>query len=469
MPLAIDEPTLQFGADRGVVPMHLSPFLGSSRKAGMFMRRSRTAEHSYVGKMTMSVAQAIVAMKGSQWSDALADLIAAHGDAVMAAGGLALLTGHNGLIVTVCQGYSLPNLRALVSWLGIDPFTVIDNSGYAPLHYLCMSSSATNVAFLLDKLPPSALTLKSRHGNTPLDLAITFKRSDTVALITQLVCAQSLPFPCAGGRSQVVHFTSRHGSRDGLQALIDTSSLADFLTTDMFGQLPIGTICARGNSTILNVLLSKWTVDDLCLTATDQQSLMRFAWSAGDLNTVKLLVQHVPQQHCITQGRDGSVLHKAAATRKTAILQALVNNATADQLLIRDSQGRTALHVACMGKRLPPVTILLSRWPANSWRLQDNNGDSLLHAAVQGGQGGLVTSLMKDMADQLLPLLKNNKGQTFLRLIARFPSRCCIPSIVGLLPASCLYGVDNDGKAPLDAVPSYYMHLWLPKVKSAVL
>jgi ankyrin repeat protein len=152
----------------------------------------------------------------------------------------------------------------------------------------------------------------------------------------------------------------------------------------LFKNLPIG---------ITSELLD-WDKSLATKVDNSDSTPLHYAASAGNLNTVRLLLQHETSTAYMADKKGLYPIHTAAKCGRTSVIKELIEQVPdSDELL--DKDGRNFLHIAIMsGKR--KIIFLIPQNPTflKMLNARDHQGNTPLHLAVQKGDYQIVRFLV---------------------------------------------------------------------------
>jgi ankyrin repeat protein len=127
------------------------------------------------------------------------------------------------------------------------------------------------------------------------------------------------------------------------------------------------------------------------------------------LPVVPFLVQANPSSPYQPDRYGSFAIHIVAAAGDLQTLKYLLQECPKCASL-RDSKGMTFLHVAAKKRRREVVSHACEVLPASLLNMQDNDGNTALHLAIQSGDSEMFSSLVRNL--NVLLNLPNNSGQT---------------------------------------------------------
>lgn len=197
-------------------------------------------------------------------------------------------------------------------------------------------------------------------------------------------------FDIAPPKPSALHFAAGFGSKELVEALLNTGSTAD--AKDEAGFSPLHWAVLEGNEAVFRLLLASDDVDINEASDNGDTALHLAVFRRRD-TIVGGLLDHPDINVNCASSRSGTPLHLATKYGYEAIVKLLLAFPGID-VNAADGKGSTALHKAAVSARERVVEMLLNR-PEIEVNAADGNGSIALYKAAHCGEEGVVEVLLQ--------------------------------------------------------------------------
>ena len=331
-----------------------------------------------------------------------------------------------------CSSGNLDLVRLLIMDMKCDSCCQ-DDDGNTPMHFAaCSPTDTTPVIRELAQQNGALLECLNNKRKTPLHLAAGEGwRSENIKILSELGCSH-IATDIDGNTP--LHLAAMAGSLHRVKELTELCAVPlDFWNNNH--QLPIHLALERKRNDIVNVFLLHTdgntplhiaTIHDEperlrlliqlngsphCLNSKKQTPL-HLAAAKGNETIVKMLLSEYSCSPTVTDTYGNTPLHMAALSGRPAVLKELAKQYGSPPDC-QNSNQQTPLHLAIAGGHLEMVSMLVSEFYCNV-SIADVDGNTPLHLAAKRGW----TVILKELAKQYgsPPDCQNNNQQTPLQL-----------------------------------------------------
>ncbi|KAI4300174.1 hypothetical protein L6164_033582 [Bauhinia variegata] len=182
-----------------------------------------------------------------------------------------------------------------------------------------------------------------------------------------------------------------------------------------FGETALFIAAENGHVDLVEELIKYCDIGLASFKARNGFDAFHIAAKNGDLDTLKVLIEAIPELSLTADQSNTTALHTAAAQGHIELVNFLLDKER-NLVTIARSNGKTALHTAARYGHVEVIRALLTREPELAMRI-DRKGQTALHMAVKGHSLKLVEQLLQSNPSMIN--IVDTKGNTPLHIAAR--------------------------------------------------
>ncbi|XP_019861831.1 PREDICTED: serine/threonine-protein phosphatase 6 regulatory ankyrin repeat subunit A-like, partial [Amphimedon queenslandica] len=249
-----------------------------------------------------------------------------------------------------------------------------------------------------------------------------------------------------------IHFSSFKGHTHFIKHI--TSQYPQYISllhsTNNEGNIPLHLACESGNIQLVTFLINDMKCDVNAKDTHDQTCVM-YACFSGNLDLVQLLIQQYKLEPININNTGFSVLHAAAQTGHTHILEWYSQEYSVDITNYTDNNKYTLAHYAAYKGKLHCLQELINKYQCDVNATNTDDGSIVLHKACERGHVPVVlylTSLPQLENHQLDLCAVNDKGMAPIHLACGNGRLNLIQYIIEHIPSSLELPHSKHGHTP---------------------
>ncbi|XP_019850283.1 PREDICTED: serine/threonine-protein phosphatase 6 regulatory ankyrin repeat subunit B-like [Amphimedon queenslandica] len=281
-------------------------------------------------------------------------------------------------------------VQYLITEQGLSP-TAVDKNGLTALHY---ASVSLNLSLVKELITTYQLDPHQADSNGMLPIHYAAQSGDILLLelyIKDYKCSLSLT---DNKGWNVNHYSSLKGHTHFIKHI--TSQYPQYISllhsTDNEGRIPLHLACGSGSIQLVTFLINDMKCD-VNAKDTSNSSCVTFACSSGNLDLVRLLIQQYKLEPININNTGFSVLHAAAQTDHTHILEWYSQEYSVDITNYTSNNKYTLAHSAAYKGKLHCLQELINKYQCDVNATTTNTGSTVLHKACEGGHVPVVLYL----------------------------------------------------------------------------
>ena len=279
-----------------------------------------------------------------------------------------------------------------------------NSNGRAPLHWACVLNDLDMVKLLSEF--KADMTIKDKHGNTPLTLA---DKQGTNSVVHALLSQYPVDTKDLNGYT-ALHNSCEKGRVDLVRALVKHKANVNARTDS--GDTPLTLAARNKHDNVVHVLLS---VTQCLVDAKGQDgyTALHFSCVYDHVDIVRTLVKHKANVNARTDSGE-TPLTLAARSKHDNVVHALSDYNC--EIYAKDSN-TALLHLSCERGYVGIVRTLVTEHKADV-NARTDSGDTPLTLAARHGYDNVVHALLSD--SQCLVDAKGQGGYTALQYSCRY-------------------------------------------------
>ena len=287
-----------------------------------------------------------------------------------------------------------PIIRELAQENG-SPLECLNNKRQTPLHLAAAECWVSKNIYVLSELGCNHVAADI-DGNTPLHLAAM---EGGLGIVMELIEQSAVPLDCWNNSHQLpIHLALENNHGD----------IVNVFLLHIDGNTPLHIATIHDEPERLRLLIQQ-NGSPHCLNSKKQTPL-HLAAAKGNETIVKMLLSEYSCSPTVTDTYGNTPLHMAALSGRTAVLKELAMQYGSPPDC-QNSNQQTPLHLAIAGGHLEVVSMLMSEFHCNI-NSADIDGNTVLHLAVRNENADidLVISLLSEY--KVYPNPRNSSGYT---------------------------------------------------------